>query len=249
MDDKEKRIRHALAQSLGDLAESIIRRDPPYGDIPIQQEVMGFTYKKYLQYYDEIDISLRQRILDMLIATARWKIKSMLIKDSYRFDFIYPEHVEIARRFEEWITNKEGQTPNIIVSLPKSIPKSINLNIIIKRIMTLRMPLFNYDKSLCNPGQVCFSTSLLNNKVGIIVDKGIKRYFIDLMFCIHWPRSYFDIASFFAGSQSRFKYNSSEDLIAALNKALDLVDVLFPTFADRVKDTLDKCKDDWSQAD
>jgi hypothetical protein len=244
MDDNEKRIRYTLGQSLGDLAESIIRRDPLYSDIPIQHEVLSYLYVKYLEYHSEIDISYRQRILDMLVATARWKIENMLVRSRESFNVTYPQHFEMEHKFGDWIAQREGRTGHTVVSLPPSPSGKQKIDIVIKGIMKDRLPFLKHDRHICNPGQVCFSRSLLDTKVGIIVDKGTKRHFIDLMFCIDWPRSYFDIANFFAGSQSRFTYSSSDGVIAALNKALDLVEVLFPYFTDRVKEALEKNKSD-----
>jgi len=107
--------------------------------------------------------------------------------------------------------------------------------------MRERKPEFSYDKAEAEPGVIPFSMPwLVDNKVYIIADKGTKREFLDFSFGVEYPKFYCDIANFFAGGQSWYDYETEEDLLRGVNKALDLIDILLPHFLDRVKKVLEE---------
>ena len=52
---------------------------------------------------------------------------------------------------------------------------------------------------------------------------------------IEKPKFFLDIANLFSRSQSRYWYNSSEELIKQVHKALDLIDLIMPHFLERIE--------------
>jgi hypothetical protein len=235
MEDDEKIIRCSLALTLGDLAESVIMRVPPFDRLPLQKEVVSYHYEKYLQYVDEIDTQLRTRVLAMLVEHARWDIQERLGPGKDSFNSIYPQHVETKHAFVYWILQKEGPRPHIPLMVIYPMEK-INVSATIREIMKKRMPEFKYDRRL---GSASFSIPISgNNKIFIDADRGTWRRFINCALCIHWPRSYFDIAVFFSNAQSKYEYNNEGELVTGVNKALDVIEVLLPHFVDRVTESL-----------
>jgi hypothetical protein len=238
MEDYENSIRQNLACTLGDLSEVIIRRLPPFDTLSLQNEVMPYFYMKYLQYFDEVEVSLREQILARLIDYARWEIKSMFVRGIESFNLLYPEHVETSKTFKRWITQKEGLKSSSQGGTQPSI-KNLKIIMIIKRVMCERMPAFKYDKSIYIPGTVPFSNKFLgDNNILIMADTGTKRRFINFMLGIHYPRAFIDIANFFGKSQSIYEYSSEEEASAGVNKALDMIEILLPHFVERVQKTL-----------
>jgi len=238
MENDEKLIRYNLTHTLGNLAASVIMRVPPFDRLPLQKEIVLYQYEKYLLYVDEIEPPLRVRVLTMMVEHAKWVIQERLGPGKDSFNSIYPQHVETKNVFADWILRKEGPRPPL--PLMRVLPmEKINVSSIIRQVMKERMPEFKYDRSLGNSTVTSFSIPICgDNKIFITVDKGTWRRFLDFAFCIHWPRSYFDIAVFFSNSQSRYEFNNEEELVTGVNKALDVIEVLLPHFVDRVTESL-----------
>lgn len=238
MEDYEKRIRAELVETLGILSEKLIRREPPFDTLPLQHEIIPYFYEKYLEYFDEIEIDLRSKILERLVDYAKWQIRSMLIRGIPSFNSLYPDHVDTGSAFKQWIRHREEHN----VSIPRNIAQldvNFKMSRVIKHVMKQRMPLFEYDKSVYIPGTVPFSKVFLsNNKIFIIADIGTKRQFVDFMIGLDSPRLFIDIANFFGKAQSVYEYSSEQEATIAVNKALDMIEVLLPYFAEKVEKTL-----------
>jgi hypothetical protein len=237
MDSHEKKLRTRLARSLGDMAEGIIKREPPFDEIPFQDEATDKLFKKYLEYFDELETPFRQSILSMFIDSARESFKmGARVDEIGSFNSRHPQHVETGDQFVSWIKNREGHIETVNLSLGPTPP--IKVTAVIKRVMQERLQEFKFEKGVM-PGAIAFSKPILtDNKVYVLVDKGTQRQFIDFMIGLKWPESYFDIAEFFCRGQSWYGYNSEEELIAGVSKAMDLVEALLPHFVDRAEKAL-----------
>ena len=85
-------------------------------------------------------------------------------------------------------------------------------------------------------GLITFSKRMGNdNSFYLLVDKGTKRFFLDFFVGINTPRIIIDIAYFFNGSQSMYRYHSLESLKCSINKAIDLLERILPTFENEIK--------------
>ena len=71
MDTIELEARTKLAINLGDMAALMIKREPPFANLQPPDEVTPFLFQKYLEYFDEIDESVKQSILNMFIDYSR----------------------------------------------------------------------------------------------------------------------------------------------------------------------------------
>ena len=145
MRDFEKNIRRKLAEALGSLGESIIRRDSPFDSMPLQPEVVPYYYQKYVQYLDDIEEPLKTRILQKEIDHVRWLLESDIVGFRAPFIELYPQHVETDKVFSEWISSKESPRPVVREGPPSSIEEKIRVAQIIKGIVKSRRPEFSHD--------------------------------------------------------------------------------------------------------
>jgi|GEM_PF-3022758 len=241
MDDREKKTRYHLTRTLGDLAESIIRRVPPFDRVEFQPEVLSNLHGKYIEYSDEIESSMKQRILLMLIDSARWEIKNTIIGGSKSFESIYPEHLETEKIFKEWIIEKEcKQIKSTDISV-YATAKGIKINRIIRKVVKERFPDFKYGKIKNMPEIMPFAMSIFDgNRVYLVVDKDIRRKCLEFMIGINYPRFYFNPSILFSNTQSAYKYNTEKEANDAVNKALDVIDVILPHLLTRLREALEK---------
>lgn len=240
MEADEQTIRRDLAYTLSAMAESVMKREPPFDRLPLQPEVAPYLYRKYLQYFDELEVSLRERVFASQIEYARWDIQLKLGLEKRPFNDLHPQHVDTDKDFMEWILKKEGPLPPAPPS--RGIPMGkFNMREIIVKTVLGRIPELKPDRALREPSNAVFSIPILDkNKIFLIADKGTWRKFIGIKFCIYYPRAYFDIATFFSNSQSHYKYSCEDDVVKGMNKALDIIEILFPQFVDRVKKVLSR---------
>lgn len=241
MDEKEKRARYYLARTLGDLSESIIRRLPPFEQMELQPEVISYFYQKYIQYSDELEDTLRHKVLLMLIDYAKWEIKNTIMSGTRAFSSIYPEHVETENSFNDWIMQREGEPPSPDESAPPSSSKKIRINPIVKRIIKERFPDFKEGKIRNMPEIIPFAMDTLDgNRVYLIADKGIKRRALEFMIGIDYPRFYFNPSVFFSNSQALYRYHTEAEAAEAVGRALNLVELILPHVLEKVKEALDR---------
>lgn len=235
MDADEKTIKTELAEELGNLSEAILRREKPFDSLKVQPEVMHYYYIKYLQYYNELEIKLRKKILLSLVDYAKWELRDILIGTSLRFDSLYPQHMDTERLFENWLKEREGpRAKTILCSGP--LTKVAKVNQIVKRIMNERNPQYSYVRGFDVSGMTMFSKPLFNkNKIYLAVDRGTKRDFLNFLIGLEKPKFLLDIACFFSKSQSQYKYSSSDEVEFVVKKGLDLVQIILPHFEDRIR--------------
>lgn len=237
----ENTLKNKIAETLCELAELIIRRSPPFNRIPLQPEVTSSLLIKYYKYYNEIDESLKGEYILAEIALAKYLIQNTLVGVKESFATKYPEHMKAREAFDNWIIQREGPPEPVYIDRTLQIfTEKVKVNQIIKQIFNERKPDFSYDKSAVYPGIIPFSKPWLkDNKVYIIADKGTKRQFLDFHIGIAKPEFFIDIANFFGRAQSWYNYNTVEELIQGINKALDIIDLLLPHFLERIKKVLE----------
>lgn len=228
---KKSKLNKKLAEALGRLAEGILTKQVPYKEIPVQPEATSYIYMKFLQYNDEIDEDLRNRIIEEEVAYAKYEFMDNLVGVDKSFAELYPQHMETKKAFSKWVKNKEGFYINGFFSATsQTLNKKIPVNNIIKNCIQESNPDFSYAKNAF-PGLISFSKAFLeNNKIYIVVDKGTKRNFLSFFVGLENPKACFDIANFFGDVQSKYKYQSLEEIETKIKKALDLLGVLLPHF-------------------
>ena len=170
MDTIELEARTKLAINLGDMAALMIKREPPFDTIQPPVEATPYFYRKYWEYYDEIDASMKKSILSMLIQSSRDDIKRQAgVSEKTSFHSRFPQHVETSDNFMAWITEKEGPKKKQMLSVPYTPP--IKVAKVIKSIMKDRFGDFRYDTSGGLRGMLAFSKPIsINNKVFITPD-------------------------------------------------------------------------------
>ena len=220
-----------LAKALGELAEGILTQKELYGMIPFQTEASSYIYTKYRQYRDEIENDLRNRIIEEEVDYVKYEFLDALVGVDKSFAELYPQHMETKKVFSNWVKEKEGFNLNSFITRePKTLGKNIPVNNTMKNSIRERFPEFSYESSAV-PGLISFSKVFSeNNKIYLVVDKGTKRQFLSFSVGLENPKVYFDIANFFGDVQSKYKYQSLEDLKLEINKALDLLGAFLPHF-------------------
>ncbi|MHC1725115.1 MAG: hypothetical protein AB9866_03705 [Syntrophobacteraceae bacterium] len=226
-------------ESLGELAESIISMDPPFNDIGIIREVMGYLHFKYKIYEQEIEYPFKTIVLKDIIRTSKWLLYSQVLKENMPIQSLFEDFVDTDDQFAKWIKKREANQVHPIMAGYPPYHGKLKTDQIAKQIMKQRMPEFKYHRQSHFPGLRCFSKPILQDNAIIVgLEKGSVRRAISLYLGLERPCFAFDIACLFSSGQSLYWYNSPEDLAVALNRAIDLASLILPEFESRMKKVL-----------
>ncbi len=227
-----------VADVIGNISEAILRREPPFDDLPIHEEVYSKTQLKFLHYYNDIEEKDRHDFLNCLIDLSRYTINDLILRNQKPFEKKHPGHKEIWKKLIAWSKTKNNDfttkysTQNIEKIESKELVETI------KQVVCNRMHDFKYlpvKKGF--PGLITFAKKWKDdNNFYILIDKGKKRFFLDFFIGIKIPKIIIDIACFFNGSQSIYRYHSKESLISTTNNAMDLVEQILPEFEKEISD-------------
>lgn len=229
-----------LARELGKMAEQILRKEPPFSNFPIHLEAANHLYLKLLEYSNEIEDSFRQKILEFIIDGAKWFFLDGLVPTQSTFDEQYPQHIETELLFRDWLKQKE-ENDSPYKSSYAPIHK-IEVPKIIKSVVQQRLPEYSFEKTKSRTSVLYFSKSwVLKNKIYIIIDKGSARDFLDFSVGVSTPYLeginiyHTTIAGFFGGIQCVYSYDSSDEVMRVVNKAIDLAVAVMPHFLERME--------------
>jgi hypothetical protein len=236
----QNKIKYRLARELGNMAESILRREAPFENFPIHLEAANFLYLKLLEYSDEINALLKQKVLEYVIDEAKWYFLDSLIPIKSTFDEQYPQHIQTEILFRKWLKQKER---DFSPYKPSYVPmQNIDIIKIIKKVMQQRMPEYYLDAERSRSSVFFFSKSWISNqKVFLIIDMGSARDFLDFLVGVSTPYLkdieiyHTTVASFYGGIQCVYSYDSSIAAERSVNKAIDLVKAIIPMFLGRIQ--------------
>jgi hypothetical protein len=232
----EKEIKEKIAINLGDLVEGILRRNPPFHEIPLHPEAC-LTFVKYCEYENDLDEDFKLRILNAKIAWGRIRAKQILMGFHGKpFGELFPEHLQSIDEFWEWVRAKEN-IEDIIDTDPRPRPiKKTLVNKCVKETIKNRYPALKVNNKPF--GSIGYSKNWgFNNKQYILVDTGSWRTTLNFEVGIGYPQFCMDVSCFFAENQSHYSdgYLSIEQVHESTNKALDLVDALMPFFLSSIE--------------
>lgn len=235
MDSSEKEMLLSMAENIGDLVESILRRQPPFDQIPFHPEV-SYRYRKYYQYEPDLDQSFRKKVLEHEVAWARFNVRDRLVPYTQRFLDKHPEYKEVRNDFAAWVKSRESDAIADHTSLSNECLKKAIVNQTVKQVVKHRKPEFTPDNKAF--GSLGFSKPWsFGNRLYLIVDTGTWRRSLSFSIGLHSPRFCFDIADFFGGVQSHYSqgYLSVEQVKEGVNRALDLIELVQPHFEKAVQ--------------
>jgi hypothetical protein len=125
--------------------------------------------------------------------------------------------------------------------------EKLKLNHIIEKAMKKRKPDFLYDKDFSDSHTRYFSKAWqIKYKAFIAIGWGVKRNFLDFYVGVSSPfLKGIDvysttIASFFGGVQAVYTYDTQAEVFKAVNKALDLIEIILPHFLQRMEAFIEK---------
>jgi hypothetical protein len=236
MDHSKNSKMREIAKELGIISELVLMRKPPFKNIPIYQEVANPHFIKYYKYSKEIDKEWKNKIIGHLIESAKWLIKEAMgvVDNIQSYDNMFPDYADIRERFQEWIIEKEGAwTPKPGMEPPVEKIKVIQ---IVRGIVKEQKPDFKYDSRIDTDFPTFSKEWTDNNKCFFCVDKGgMSRRFFSCYLGVESPFFMIDLSYFFAGSQSWFQFNTTEEVEASTIKALEIFDMLLPPILKRVE--------------
>lgn len=231
MNQKGDLIKQRLYEELSILSEKMMKRIPPFESIPISKERLPYTYKKYLQYKDELDKTISDGLWEAYILEIRYFIKSRIFghKNVEDFSDTYPAESAKLEAFRKWLNDK--QTPGPVFLDDSNYDKSLNVKVIISQLMTREFKEFQYDKKFSDSSVEVFSHELNSFKMLIFFDKGSRwRHAIDVCMGIDEPWFCGDISFILGGGEPRFKYYNEETLTKGLMTAFADLKFILPHF-------------------
>lgn len=227
-----------IVNILSEMAVLIIKREPPFNQLPIYEEVCSNQYLYYLRYSDEIGSTLKKKVLKAEIDRAQFQIKKKIIGVDISFANKFPQHMETRNEFWEWINKKLMGTNAAGQAMMGQINPGIDIRKELKKNVELKMPLFQLKKNSKYRGYICFEKEFLDTKILMIADKGKKRSFVSYFLGLEQPNFLIDVALLFSGVQSTFWYSSKEDVIQGIDRAINLLSFIMPYFESALIDAL-----------
>ena len=230
MDKCNFKKRQLFANRIGNLAELMILRKPPFENLPLYTQIISYVYSKYLQYNDELPETLRENIISEEIEYAKHLIKMCFgVKEGPAFNKKFPNYAKTIEEFEKWIAKKEvHQTTNLDFDEPEP---SIDFNIGQKFRMIIKeiKPEFIAVKKPLAPGVLTLSKgSAFNDDIQFLFDLGNGRDFFSSMLGFRDLDACLDVGNLFAREQSAFEFSSVEELKDEIYLSIKFVDEIIP---------------------
>ena len=222
--------RYKIADILGAMAEKVLKREPPFENIPVHPEACSEIYLRYLDCYNLMDNSLKRKVLKAEIDKAKFFFLKRLVGVNESFANAYPEHMETKKEFWVWSEKKIETKPSsshFVGADIKKLPKN-QITKIVKEVVLRKFPEFSHSKSKFFPGTITFKRNWNDRNLFILVDKGTKRKFLDFFIGLDKPLISVDIATFFSSAQSKYYYFSHTDLERSVEKACALIAFIMP---------------------
>jgi len=234
-------IKYQICKSMGDMAVSILKRKPPFDNVPMHKEAVNHLYSKLIEYSDEIDESLKRKIVECIMDKTRWYFFITMLPIKETFYEKFPQHEKTESIFREWLRKKEGDSIYRPSHTPfyqcSKLTEKIKINQIIKKVMEKEMPEFLYDKKKSWRPMLFFSKPwFFNHNIYIVIGRGTKRSFLDFFIGVSSPYLhgidiyYTTVAAFLGSPQAVYSYDSSDGLFKAMNNGLNLIKILLPHF-------------------
>lgn len=232
--------RRQIADTLSEMADLIIRKEPPFDKVPLHPELRTYLVE-YYKYIDEIEHSLKDRFRQYVIESTRDRIEILL--DVHRgkepFAKRCQDILDAEETFVSWLKQRQGPQKPVPIEDSPFAEKNINVNQIVQRVMKERRPDYLFDRGTSFQGHTSFSKPMLDdNKIYIGVDKGMKSRALTFYLGLREPEYFIDIAVFFGGSQSRYKYQNAGEVLKSMHMGLDVIDILLPHFKGRMEHVL-----------
>lgn len=226
---KNEEIKERLFKEISALSERILRQESPVDQWPILPEVTPYYLRKYLQYKDRLDNSVKEQIFEAQVISARHMIKSSIFGFGQvpAFNDLYPSYMKTLDDFRLWIKKVESAEEKIIVYKPSE--KGLKVSVIIKSLMSRDFSDYQYDKSLSNGSATAFTKDCGLYKLLIMFDRGTIRQFIDVFIGVH-PFFQMDIVYLLGAGQSCFEYHNEETLKESTQKAIDYLKFIWPHY-------------------
>lgn len=229
MDEREKEIRSEIAGALGELSQKIVRRQPPFDLVPLQEEAMAKFYIPFVALEGEMDVASRRDVLRAHMLLTQYLLRDRLLLQEPSFAVQYPLELEIIKRFFEWSLSKRHEQPE-----KRKFGPPQEIAPIVKAIMQEELPDYAYSRNASAHGWLVFEKDMFGNRGRVIVDRGTRRSFLSFMLGAAWPEFEVDIAVFFGGSQSFYDYDGTVDANLEVRKGVSLVKLLLPSFMEAV---------------
>ncbi|MCP4159778.1 MAG: hypothetical protein GY760_06870 [Deltaproteobacteria bacterium] len=237
---KEKKLRIRMANTLGDLAESIIRKKAPFTkDIwPITQ--CNNWYINYFYKYGYIlSETEKEKYLSINIEQVKFSIRDWLRLEPKSYVEEYPEDYKFTSKIDDLVKNerekKEG--PISVFSYTK---EKVKVNKLAKEVFKERYPDFIYNKEDSYSGTIAFHKAWFDDKIIFLnISTSNRRQYFYFNIGLLKTDFYFsiDMCTFWAG-QSKYEYSTNEEFKNSLHKALDMLDIFLPHFEERLEKAL-----------
>jgi hypothetical protein len=237
MDFIEIEKRRKIADLLGNMSESVMRKNPPFDQIPMNLNVIESYYTMYISHIEKIKKTFKQDILESIIVNSRWQFQERLIGNEEPFKSSFPEHSKNIENFIKWI--RQNKRPQWLTTQQSFYEKKIRVKNIIKQMVKQNKPDFFYNRNLIKSNLIPFPKTWFSGRNALIfIDEDREINNVDFLIGFQPPTFYISIASIFGGTQCKGGYNTREELEKIIYEAMDLIDILLPDFLTRIQQSL-----------
>lgn len=246
MGENKIEVRTELANSLSDLAESIIKQKAPFEKGVWPCEICSEWYNKvFIKYAKHFTDEEKTKYLELRIESLKHFIRMELRLEEDTFNEKYPEKEEFIKKINKHLTklSNEERRRNGHEIIVSDRPK-IKDGSIIKEILKKRYPAFQFDKKESTGLEPVFSKDFAKGfKIFLEIHKATPKrswFYFDIRVSKEADLFFrFDLCEFW-DSKFSYKYETEEELKIGMDKALGILDVLLPHFEERVGKILEK---------
>jgi hypothetical protein len=213
-----------IYESLASIVSNILRRNAPFYNLPFELRHYKFKYRKYIEYYNEIDESFRDNILKAIIEEAKNYIKRALFEGSEEFKVMSSSSYNTLNDFANWVRKREStsNSKQIQYLYLSELDDKVREEIIFKNLNS-QLAGWEYNKDKHANNSISFEKKLMGRKLIILVDLGIKRTWINFLIGMDNPQFFIDINQLFLVKNSAFEFtnlNEAKTIIPNISKLL-----------------------------
>ncbi len=163
-------VRKKICSNLTEQAIKFFKPEPPFDRIPSLPEVNGYYYLKFIEYYHDLPVELRNKLIAIIPKIIDWALEMQLINPKLGFIDKCPEEYIVLKEFDKWIRQKQG----IPAPLPDGYKiEKMDTTKIIKNVVSQKLEDFIYKGFVMGRGAIFFAKKQSNvADLWIIFNKG-----------------------------------------------------------------------------
>jgi len=218
-------LRTRIMKGILGLFKEIVTLKPPFDKFPFSK-----FDPEMLSFYNNSDQLIKEKLMNGLIESQKSILGLIKNLDEDAINFYNQTNWEINSKID-----------------PKPIEgtledKPVKKKSLLKKIVKNRLPHFLYNKSISRLHYEAFSCMYREKEIIVIFDTGKMLKKVRLMIGMINPQFQFYLQTLFPGTIKGLYYDNPKEYIAAVNKNIDILEIIYPYFLKILDNALENNK-------